>query len=379
MALIDRAALLQERLYGDPLAGAGVALPQHVYYLTGNRPGSAGSGHKPIPWGYWFFVLGPRKRLLVAPGTAEQLSQGLRPGVEVLPYRADSTEGVIREPQAAATALAQAVVAAGLERKRIGVEAAELGMGFGEVAGRSCEIVPLDAQIEHMRLRKDDEELDLIRRAVGIVDHGFEAARRTIRPCVTELEVYAAVYSDMLVQNGEPFILDVTWGSGPNTLGGLGAPSNRTLREGELFLMDMYPTFKMYKSDMTRLFVAGKPRDWQLKAHAVLAEAMRRAEQAVRPGVPASEPDAVARRCVAEAGYGLMPHHAGHGLGLMHPERPYLAPWEPLQLEERTVIAIEPGLIVPELGYMRIERNYVVRADGAECLSRFPCELYACG
>jgi len=377
--LIDRAELLQGKLHADRLTGAVVALPQHVYYFTGNRPGSSGSGHKPVPWGFWFFVLGPSRRFLVAPGTQEQLSKGLRPGVEPFPYQADSTECVIHEQQAAKAALAQAAVAAGLAGKRVGVEAAELGLAFAEELRRSCELVPLGGQVESMRMCKDEEELALIRRAVGIVDHGFEAARQAIRPGVTELEVYAAVYKCMLLDNGEPFILDVTWGSGPNTLGGLGAPSSRALRDGELFLVDMYPTFKMYKSDMTRVFVAGKPQDWQRKAHDTLVEAMRRAEQAARSGVPASEPDAVARRFVADAGYGVMPHHAGHCLGLLHPERPYLAPWETLPLEELMVIAIEPGLTIPGRGYMRIERNYVVRADGVECLSHFPCELYACG
>ena len=117
---------------------------------------------------------------------------------------------------------------------------------------------------------------------------------------------------------------------------------------------------------------AGASRHWSGSSR---AERLRRR----RSGVPASEPDAVARRFVADAGYGVMPHHAGHCLGLLHPERPYLAPWETLPLEELMVIAIEPGLTIPGRGYMRIERNYVVRADGVECLSHFPCELYACG
>ena len=141
----------------------------------------------------------------------------------------------------------------------------------------------------------------------------------------------------------------------------------------------MYPVFKMYKSDMTRLFVASKPQEWQLKVHAVLEKAFSLAEAALRPGVPASEPDTIARRCISEAGYGDMPHHAGHGLGLTHPEGPYIAPWDDIKLQERMVVAIEPGIQIPDLGYMRIECNYVVWADGPECLSRFPCKLYACG
>ena len=118
--MIDRAEVLQGKLHDVHLDGAVIALPQHVYYFTGHRPGSSGTGHKPIPWGVWVFVLGPEKRLLVAPGVQQQLSKSLRPGVEALAYKVDSTEWVIDEGQVASAALPEAVTTAGLEGKRIG-------------------------------------------------------------------------------------------------------------------------------------------------------------------------------------------------------------------------------------------------------------------
>ena len=378
--MVDRSQLLRQELCDIGLTGAVVALPQHVYYFTGHKPGTSGSGHKPIPWGFWFFVLGPNKCLLVAPGNHEHLSQGLRPGIEVFAYKADSTDRVIDEGQAAGAALNQAVAAAGLKGKRIGIEAAEVGFGFAEQIGKVADVAPLGEVIETMRLLKDDEEISLIRRAVGILDSAFETARQTIRPGVSELEVLGAIQLAILLENKEPFVMDTTVASGPNTAGNLGPPTERILAEGDLFLVDLYPVLKMYKSDMTRMFVAGKPLEWQLKMHTVIEEAMRLAEQALRPGVPASEPDAIVRRCITEAGYGdYIIGHAGHGLGLVHPERPYIAPWEDMELKERMVVAVEPGIYIPGLGGMRIEQNYVLRADGPELLSGFPAKLLGCG
>ena len=238
------------------------------------------------------------------------------------------------------------------------------------------------SQIETLRLTKDDEELALIRRAVNILDCAFEAAQQTIRPGLSELEVVSALQRKIFMENKEPFILDVTCGSGTDTgmVAALGPPTERVLAEGDLFLIDLYPVLKMYKGDMTRAFVAGEPVAWQLEMHTVLKEAMRLAEGALRPGMPASEPDAIVRRCITQAGYGdHIVHHAGHGLGLTHPERPYIAPWEEMVLQERMVLAIEPGIYIPGLGGMRIEQNYVLWADGAEPLSRLPFELQACG
>ena len=96
--------------------------------------------------------------------------------------------------------------------------------------------------------------------------------------------------------------------------------------------------------------------------------------------MPASIPDSIVRKCITEAGYGdYIVHHAGHGLGLTHPERPYIAPWENTKLEKRMVIAIEPGIFIPGPGGMRIEQNYVIWDEGPETLSQFPLELLSCG
>ena len=114
--MIDRAGLLQSSLWHEGLEGAIVAMPQHVYYFTGHKHGPWGTGHKPIHvWGFPFFVLGPRSRVLVAAGSREMLSSELRPGVEAIGYGADSIKGIVDERSTAREALIQAVAAAGLK------------------------------------------------------------------------------------------------------------------------------------------------------------------------------------------------------------------------------------------------------------------------
>ena len=81
-----------------------------------------------------------------------------------------------------------------------------------------------------------------------------------------------------------------------------------------------------------------------------------------------------------EAGYGPgLITHFGHGLGLQHLERPYIIPAEEMPLEEGMVIALEPGIYIPDGMSMRIEDNYLVTAGGLEPLSHFPRQLIACG
>ena len=63
------------------------------------------------------------------------------------------------------------------------------------------------------------------------------------------------------------------------------------------------------------------------------------------------------------------PHHAGHGIGLTHPEAPYIVREANETLLAGDVVTLEPGLYVPGVGGIRIEHNYLVTDSGHERLS----------
>ena len=63
------------------------------------------------------------------------------------------------------------------------------------------------------------------------------------------------------------------------------------------------------------------------------------------------------------------PHHAGHGLGLTHPEAPYLVRRATEKLLAGDVITLEPGLYIDGIGGIRIEHNYLITGQGYERLS----------
>jgi Xaa-Pro aminopeptidase len=69
------------------------------------------------------------------------------------------------------------------------------------------------------------------------------------------------------------------------------------------------------------------------------------------------------------------PHHAGHGLGLEHPEAPYLVRHATETLLSGDVVTLEPGLYVPGIGGLRIENNYLVKDGGFERLSNHAISL----
>jgi Xaa-Pro aminopeptidase len=99
--------------------------------------------------------------------------------------------------------------------------------------------------------------------------------------------------------------------------------------------------------------------------------ALEAGETLLRPGQPAKEIDAAVRRHFAAHGLeAYFPTHSGHGLGLGHPEPPYLVPESTDTLEDGDVVALEPGLYVPGAGGMRFERNYLLTGEGHDLLTR---------
>jgi Xaa-Pro aminopeptidase len=68
-------------------------------------------------------------------------------------------------------------------------------------------------------------------------------------------------------------------------------------------------------------------------------------------------------------------HHAGHGLGLTHPEAPFFVVEADETLLENDVVTLEPGLYVEGVGGIRIEHNYRITAGGFERLSHHQIAL----
>jgi Xaa-Pro aminopeptidase len=105
---------------------------------------------------------------------------------------------------------------------------------------------------------------------------------------------------------------------------------------------------------------------------------------ALRPGAAGWEVDAAARATLVEAGYAEPMHALGHQLGRSaHDGGTTLGPrWDrygasPLGVvEEGNVFTVEYGTSVPERGYIGLEEDLLVTADGVEFLSTPQRELW---
>jgi Xaa-Pro aminopeptidase len=232
------------------------------------------------------------------------------------------------------------------------------------------ELLDITHTIEEQRRSKDPDELELIQFAQWVAGAGFEAARREIRPGMTEMELYSIIQSAMTGRSGRPVELIGDFLSGDRTRRPSGPATSRVVQAGDTVILDLGPVVNGYRSDCTATLVLGgelSPRRRQLEAalHAALAAG----EKELRPGTQCVDVYNAVNEVMSEHGFGdHFQHHAGHGLGLDHPEAPYFVPESEEVLLEGDVVTLEPGAYAAEFAG-RIEHVYLVTSDGFERLT----------
>ena len=231
--------------------------------------------------------------------------------------------------------------------------------------------------IAEMRRQKDPDEIDLLKRCMHATDAGHAWARANVRPGMTELDVYVGVSGACMKDAGQAVIVygDFAVSPGPERRGG--PPTERVLEPGDMLILDYSVVIGGYRSDFTNtLVVGGKPRPDQQRLYDLCVRAMAAGEKELRAGSLCLTIYQAVRSVFEKEGVAEhFPHHAGHGLGLTHPEAPYFVRAANETLLAGDVVTLEPGLYVPGVGGIRIEHNYLVGATGFERLSHHAIAL----
>lgn len=223
--------------------------------------------------------------------------------------------------------------------------------------------------LEQMRRAKDPDELIVIDRLMRIGEAIHAASWDFVRPGMNEHDLYRRVHDVALEAAGEPITMRCGIKASPVAQQSSAAP---TLTDGMLVILDMFPVLNGYRCDITNtICVGGKPTRRQQFLFDLCKEAMAAGEKMLRPGVRANDVYAAVNSVFTEAGEAhLFPHHAGHAIGLAHPEPPYFIPGADEVIVENAVFTLEPGLYDPQHGGMRIEHNYLITKDGPITLSK---------
>ncbi len=281
------------------------------------------------------------------------------------------------------TLLAQALTELAGKTGRIGLakgKETQLRMPLGDferLAWSLPDVTFEDATpiLRDLRKVKSEREIAKIAHVCDLVSGAFEAAPRLFAAGQSDTEVFRSFKIECL-KRGVDDVAYLVGGAGQGGYGDIiSPPSGRTLREGDVLILDTGCLFDGYFCDFDRNFAIGRADEAARRAYDVVWRATEAGLQAARPGATCAELFA-AMQGVLEGGGA--PHGAGgndvgrlgHGLGMQLTEWPSNTPWDRTVLEPGMVLTLEPGMTFAEGKVMVHEENIVVRAEGAELLTR---------
>jgi Xaa-Pro aminopeptidase len=246
--------------------------------------------------------------------------------------------------------------------------------------------------VNALRGRKSPEEVARIRESARETEEIFEQVSRELALDRSELEIANVMHREVAQRE-----LGYAWGrdhcpavdAGPDKDVGHSPPGELRTRRGELLHVDFGVCLDDYCSDLQRVWYfldegeSEAPGDVRRAWDAIWAS-LDAGVEALRPGAAGWEVDAAARETLVGAGYPEPMHALGHQLGRSaHDGGTTLAPrWHrygrsPFGLvEEGNVFTVEYGASVPGRGYIGLEDDLLVTADGVEWLSTPQRELW---
>jgi Xaa-Pro aminopeptidase len=252
-------------------------------------------------------------------------------------------------------------------------------------------LVSAEPIINAMRGRKTPNELERLRKAVAITDEIYKKTFDFIKVGMTEIQI-----GEYMHQLARDYNVGLAWpaencpavNSGPNSSIGHNGPTEIKVERGHIIHFDFGVKYESYCSDIQRLVYVLREGETEAppevqRGFITIRTAIEKSREAMKPGVTGNSIDVIAREIVTDAGYPEYQHALGHQLGrVAHDGGALLGPlWEKYgddpykQLEAGQIFTIEPGLAVPNYGYVALEEDVVMTENGAEYIGEPQREL----
>ena len=140
--------------------------------------------------------------------------------------------------------------------------------------------------------------------------------------------------------------------------------------------MDFGALYKSYCADMTRTVAVGYATEEMKEVYETVLKAQKAAIAATKAGVKGKDVDAVARKIIADAGYGeYFGHGYGHSLGMEVHEAPSCSPAGETVMQAGVISSAEPGIYLPGKFGVRIEDVVIFTENGCENITHSPKNL----
>ena len=265
---------------------------------------------------------------------------------------------------------------------RVGVEIQSyaiphaLGLALARAVA-PAEIVDVTGLLGLPRLIKSPAELAYVREASTFAEAGLAAARRTLRPGITEIDLAAEVEHAMRAAGSDYWSIPTELAGGSRSAGGHATPRARRIGRGDLVHLEFAGVAARYHATAIHTLAAGAPGERAGEVYEVARASLAAGIAAVRPGAEVAAIEEASLEPVRAAG---LEHAAvmrfGYGLGVAYPPI-----WlEPLQISRGVEQRMEAGMVFVLHAYLQlVEERLGVIQGGTYALTESGVEMLVGG
>lgn len=248
-------------------------------------------------------------------------------------------------------------------------------------ASSGLQIQDSQREIAALRLCKTDEEVAILRNAIGISERALANTLDQVAVGMSERAIENILVQNLFGEGAEDFSFSPIVAAAENSARPHAhSREDYAIRPGDSLLIDFGARAGGLCADITRTFFVQHCTDARAEVYQTVLAANLAGIEASRPGATAHEVDDATTRVLEQSAFAnRIRHKTGHGLGRDIHEDPYIMRGNDQSLEPGMVFTIEPGLYdLNDIG-VRIEDDVLVSEAGAETLTSFDKSLTLVG
>ena len=248
--------------------------------------------------------------------------------------------------------------------------------------------------MNHLRLKKEPEEIELMQEACDITAKAFQRILKFVTPNVTEYEVEAEITHEFLSNRATGHAYPPIIASGKSACVLHYVENDKKCKDGDLLLMDFGAEYANYAADCTRTIpVNGKFTPRQKECYEAVLRVMKKAISWLTPGTTINRVNERVEKLLQEEHIKLG-LYTQEDVDRQDPTRPIVKKYYPhgtchfigldvhdvgersTVLEEGMVLTCEPGIYIPEENIgIRIENDVVVNLKPIDLMEKIPREV----
>jgi len=239
------------------------------------------------------------------------------------------------------------------------------------------EFVDATDMVDEIKAVKGPDEIAGLRKAVALHDYLAEAMESIFRPGIYEHQVRSELMKACLDLGSEEQNILI----GTDPVSARMSPSffqNRKIELGDkmVCLIEVNGAGGFW-GELARLWVLDEPSQQLADAFETAKKAQHLVASMMKPGANPADLFKANNELLVSKGYAPETRLFAHGQGYDMVERPAFVPAETMKLKENMFLAVHPGAANKDVFAFCCD-NYLITADGAEMLNKYPQQIILC-